>query len=80
MRELGGANGDDNGFLSGSGTWVEQMEQGRSRGEHRVYLRPGSERLGQMEADVRCPRVEHALTPIGSGESEFFRFELHQGD
>ena len=56
------------------------MEQGRSRGERGVYLRPDSERPGQMEASARHPRVEHTLTLVGSGESEFFRFELHQGD
>ena len=33
-----------------------------------------------MEASAWHPRIEHALTPVGSGESEFFRFELHYGD
>ena len=56
------------------------MEQGHSRGEHGVHLRPDSERPGQMEAGAWRPRIEHAQTPVGSGESEFFRFELHLGD
>ena len=59
---------------------AEQMEQGHSRGERGVHLRPDSECLGQMEAGAWHPHIEHALTPVGSGESEFFRFELHQGD
>ena len=56
---------------------AKQMEQGHSRGERAIHLWPDSECPCKKEADTRRPRVEHALTPVGSGESEFFIFELH---